>query len=430
MKALAKSLRQQTIYQVFVRNHTKEGTFQALIKDLPRIQSLGISVLYLLPIHPIGVLARKGKVGSPYSIRDYYAIDEALGTEKDLKALITEAHRFGLKVMMDIVFNHTARDAKWVKEHPEYYYYKDGKLANRIGDWSDIADLDLTRSDVRKALIDVLIYWTQFGFDGYRCDVAPLLPLDFWKEAKTKIATLNPSTIWLSESVHPHFIQYLRGEGYTAHSDAEMFQVFDMLYDYDVHEFLHHYLTGKGELSTYLRMVQAQGYIYPEDYVKAHFLENHDVSRVHQTVSNLTTLKNLTAWSFFQPGIGFIYAGQETLATKLPDLFEKDPISLQIKDAAFYAFIVRLIAIKKMDYVGEAQKFIINEHPLQSNLIEATLSYPKGQLVGYFNLTKDSRTIYTSLKDGSYLDLISQQSIEVKKGIITIQNPYILVVPA
>lgn len=430
MKALSKSLRQQTIYQVFVRNHTKEGTFQALIKDLPRIQSLGISVLYLLPIHPIGVLARKGKVGSPYSIRDYYAIDEALGTEKDLKALITEAHRLGLKVMMDIVFNHTARDAKWVKEHPEYYYYKDGKLANRIGDWSDIADLDLTRTDVRKALIDVLVYWTQFGFDGYRCDVAPLLPLDFWKEAKTKIATLNPSTIWLSESVHPHFIQYLRGEGYTAHSDAEMFQVFDMLYDYDVHEFLHHYLTGKGQLSTYLRMVQSQGYIYPEDYVKAHFLENHDVSRIHQTVSNLTTLKNVTAWSFFQPGIGFIYAGQETLATKLPDLFEKDPISLQIKDASFYAFIVRLIAMKKMPYFGDARKFIINEHPLQSNLIEATLSYPKGQLVGYFNLTKDSHTIYTSLKDGSYLDLISQQPIVVKKGIISIQDPYILVVPA
>jgi glycosidase len=209
-----------------------------------------------------------------------------------------------------------------------------------------------------------------------------------------------------------------------------MFQVFDMLYDYDVHEFLQHYLTGKGELSTYLRMVQAQSYIYPEDYVKAHFLENHDVSRIHQTVSNLTTLKNLTAWSFFQPGIGFMYAGQETLATKLPDLFEKDPISLQIKDASFYALMTRLISIKKMAYFADARKFIINEHPLQSNLIEATLSYPKGQLVGYFNLTKDTRSIYTSLKDGSYLDLISQQSIDVKKGIITIQNPYILVVPA
>lgn len=428
MKALTKALRQQTIYQVFVRNHTEAGTLKALIKDLPRIQSLGVSILYLLPIHPIGVVARKGKVGSPYSIRDYYAIDEALGNEQDLKALLNEAHRLGLKVMMDIVFNHTARDAKWVKEHPEYYYYKDGKLANRIGDWSDIADLDLTRQDVRKALLDVLIYWTQFGFDAYRCDVAPLLPLDFWRDAKATINGINPNTIWLSESVHPHFIQYLRGEGYSAHSDAEMFQVFDILYDYDVHEFLQQYLTGKGELSTYLRMVQAQSYIYPEDYVKAHFLENHDVSRIHQFVTNLTTLKNLTAWSFFQPGIGFIYAGQEYLATKLPDLFEKDPISQAQKDQHFYDFVNRLIAIKKMPYFGEARKMIINEHALQSNLIEATLSYPQGQLVGYFNLTKDMRNIYTSLKDGLYLDLISQQKIAVNKGILTIKEPLILVV--
>ena len=156
----SQQLKQQTIYQVFVRNHTQEGTFQALLKDLPRIKKLGVQWLYLLPIHPIGQLARKGKVGSPYSIQDYYQIDPSLGTSDDLKTLIQEAHRLGIQMMMDIVFNHTARDASWVKQHPEYYYYKDGKLANRIGDWSDIADLDLTRQDVRKALIDVLVYWT------------------------------------------------------------------------------------------------------------------------------------------------------------------------------------------------------------------------------------------------------------------------------
>ena len=425
----AQTLRQQTIYQVFVRNHTQEGTFQALTKDLPRIQSLGISLLYILPFHPIGVTARKGKVGSPYSIQDYYAIDPSLGTESDLKHFLKTAHQLGMQVMMDIVFNHTARDAKWVKAHPEYYYYKDGKLANRIGDWSDIADLDLTKVEVRKALIDVLIYWTKFGFDGYRCDVAPLLPLSFWREAKATIGQINPATIWLSESVHPHFIQYLRGEGYSAHSDAEMFQVFDMLYDYDVHEFLTDYLTGKGPLSTYLRMVQAQGYIYPEDYVKAHFLENHDVQRIHHLVTNETMLKNLTAWSFFQPGIGFLYAGQELLAKKLPDLFEKDPIQTTIKNPAFYAFIQRLVAIKKLPYFSHYRKFLINEHPLQSNLIEATLSSPNGNLVGIFNLTKDSRIVYTQLTDGTYLDLISQQSVTIQQGMVQVLEPLILVIP-
>jgi glycosidase len=421
-------LKQQTIYQVFVRNYSSAGTFEAVQADLPRLKALGVTILYLLPIHPIGQVARKGSVGSPYSIQDYYAIDSSLGNEKSLKQLLDAAHQQGMKVMMDIVFNHTARDAKWVKAHPEFYYYKHGQLANRIGDWSDIADLDLTRRDVQEALIDVLMYWSKFGFDGYRCDVAPLLPLSFWKEAKTKVGSQYPETFWLSESVHPHFIQYLRGEGYTAHSDAEMYQVFDMLYDYDVHEFLQQYLKGKEPLSTYLRMVQAQGYMYPADYVKAHFLENHDVSRIHHLVSNLTVLKNLTAWSFFQPGIGFLYAGQEVLATKLPDLFEKDPINLQVKDSVFYSFIQRLIAMKKLAMFAEARKFIINEHPLQAHVIEATLSSSTQTWVGFFNLIKEPRTIYTTLKDGDYLDLISQQKVNVTQGILNLKDPLILVV--
>jgi hypothetical protein len=176
-------------------------------------------------------------------------------------------------------------------------------------------------------------------------------------------------------------------------------------------------------------MVQAQSYIYPADYVKAHFLENHDVQRIHQLVSNLTILRNLTAWSFFQPGIGFVYAGQEMLATRLPNLFEKDPLDATIKNPDFYGFVNRLIEVKKMPYFAEARKFIINEHPLQAHLIEATLTTPTGQLVGYFNLTKDQRNVFTSIKDGTYLDLISQKKVTIHQGILNLFEPLILVVP-
>jgi glycosidase len=422
-------LRQQTIYQVFVRNHTQEGTFKALEADLPRIHQLGVSILYLLPIHPIGLVARKGKIGSPYAIQDYEQVDASLGSIADLQSLLNAAHRLGLKVMMDIVFNHTARDAKWVKEHPEYYYYRDGKLANRVGDWSDVADLDLTKQEVRLALIEILKKWTKFGFDGFRCDVAPLLPIEFWKEAKQVIQQINPNMIWFSESVHPGFIQYLRGEGYRVHSDSEMYQVFDILYDYDVHKFFEDYLTHKGSLAAYLQMVQAQGYIYPEHYVKAHFLENHDLPRIHHLVPSLSILMNLTAWSFFQHGIGFIYAGQETLQSHTPSLFEKEPIDLRINQEAFYALIQRLVAIKKLPYFGEARKFMVNEHPLQAHVIEARLFTPNTQLVGLFNLLKDNRSIHIDLPNGSYLDLISQTKIDIQQGIIHTQGPLILVIP-
>jgi glycosidase len=420
------TLKNQTIYQIYVRNHTEEGTFRALIKDLPRIKDLGVEILYLLPIHPIGVKARKGTLGSPYSIVDYYKVNEELGTLEDVKSFLETAHSMGFKVMMDIVFNHTSRDATWVSKHPEYYYYKDGKLANRVGDWSDIADLDVNREDVQQALIDVLLYWSRFGFDGYRCDVAPILPIQFWIKARQEVEKINKDTFWLSESVHPQFIEYLRGEGFLAHSDAEMYQAFDMLYDYDVESFLKDYLTKKGDLKTYLRMVEAQGYIYPSTYVKAHFLENHDVTRIHKLVPNVLMLKHLTAWSFFQNGIGFLFAGQETLEKKLPSLFDKDTVSLAIKDHDFYAFIRKLIALKKRGEFAKVRKFNVNEHPLQANLIEATLYSPEGSIHGIFNLSKDRRDVYVQLKDGDYFDLISETYITIQKGILTIEQPLML----
>ena len=419
-------LKNQTIYQVYVRNHTKEGTFQALLKDLPRIQQLGATILYLLPIHPIGKEARKGTLGSPYSIVDYYSINPELGTLDDFKVLVKEAHKLGLSVMMDIVFNHTSRDAVWVQDHPDYYYRKNGQLANRVGDWSDIADLDLTRDDVRQALIKVLEYWTSFGIDAYRCDVAPIIPLSFWKDARAAVDKINKDVFWLSESVHPHFIEYLRGEGFLAHSDAEMYQVFDILYDYDVHEFLKNYLTKNGELKTYLRMAEAQGYMYPANYIKAHFLENHDIERIHGLVSNKLMLRNLTAWSFFQNGIGFVYAGQETLNKQTPNLFDKDTIDLTVKDESFYTFIQTLIRLKKLPAFSSVRKFEINEHPLQAHLIEATLKSPDGVIHGIFNLSKDERPIYVSLKDGDYTDLISQQTVRVERGILRVSEPLML----
>ena len=419
-------LKTQTIYQIYVRNHTHEGTLKALIKDLPRIAKLGAKILYVLPIHPIGVVARKGTLGSPYSIQDYYAVNPELGNLDDVKAFLNQAHKLGLQVMMDIVFNHTSRDAVWVKSHPEYYYYQDGKLANRVGDWSDIADLNLDKQEVQDALIEVLQYWTMIGFDAYRCDVAPMIPLAFWKRARTEVAKMNPNVFWLSESVHPSFIQYLRKEGFRAHADAEMYQAFDILYDYDVFEFLKDYLTKRGDLKTYLMMVNAQSYIYPANYVKAHFLENHDVERIAKLVTNPLILRNLTAWSFFQNGIGFIYGGQEYAATTQPSLFAKDTIQLGDEQNITFKFMQKLIAMKTNPVFGKARSCQINDKPLHPDMIEATLVSPEGRLHGIFNLTKETRQVYVQVPNGVYRDLISQTDVRVQNGMLEISEPLIL----
>ena len=138
--------RNMTIYQVFVRNHSNEGTFQGLINDLDRIKDLGIDIVYLLPIHPICVKNRKGSLGSPYSIRDFRSINPELGTRDDFQLFIDETHRRGMKLVMDIVFNHTSRDSVLLQNHPEWFYVdQNGHFNNRVGEWWDITDLDYTK---------------------------------------------------------------------------------------------------------------------------------------------------------------------------------------------------------------------------------------------------------------------------------------------
>ena len=152
-------LANKTIYQVFVRNYSPKGDLRSLDADLERIKDLGIDILYLMPIHPIGENGRKGTYGSPYSVRDYYEISPDLGNKEDFLQLIDHAHELGLQVIMDMVFNHTARDSVLLDEHPEFYYRENGQIGNRVGDWSDVCDLETGREDVQDYLVDVLAYW-------------------------------------------------------------------------------------------------------------------------------------------------------------------------------------------------------------------------------------------------------------------------------
>ena len=140
-----------------------------------------MDIIQLMPIHPIGVLLRKGKIGSPYSIKDYRSIDPNMGTMEDLKELFDKAHALGLKVIMDIVFNHTSRDSILTEEHPEWFYHKpNGEFANRVGDWSDITDFKFEYPELEKYLSDTLLQYVRLGADGFRFDVASLIPYSFF----------------------------------------------------------------------------------------------------------------------------------------------------------------------------------------------------------------------------------------------------------
>jgi glycosidase len=201
-----RNLRNQVMYSVFVRQYSKEGTFDKVKEDIPRIRSLGTDIVWLMPIHPIGEVNRKGTLGSPYAIRDYRAVNPEYGTMEDFRALVDEIHANGMKCIIDVVYNHTSPDSVLSKEHPEWFYHKpDGSFGNRIGDWTDIIDLDYSKKELWAYQIDTLKMWAE-TVDGFRCDVAPLVPLEFWLQARRAVAEVRPGAIWLSETVEPPFI--------------------------------------------------------------------------------------------------------------------------------------------------------------------------------------------------------------------------------
>lgn len=405
-------LRSAIFYQAFPRQHSNTQDFNGVTKDLDRIQSLGVDILYLLPIHPIGERARKGTKGSPYSIIDYYAIHPDLGSLDDFKKLVNEAKKRNIRVMIDIVFNHTSRDSKLVDEHPDWFYRKQtGELANRVGDWSDIADLDFRNRGVWDYLIEVLEYWAAI-VDGFRCDVAPLLPIEFWQEARTAVEKINPKLIWLTESVHPGFVKYIRDIGYDAQSDAVMYQAFDICYDYDIFDYMDDYLKDPKKLSRWLEEIFRQECVYPNNYVKLRSFENHDQQRLRSKTRDQSQFIQMNAMMYFLRGSAFIYSGQEHSVNHFPDLFEDDLIPWH-QGENLESFFTTLAKIKKNPL------FIDGIFEIHEKEKAAVLSYHNQDafLLGIFNL-ENEKILKVPLKDGTYQNLINQQKIVVRNGQI------------
>ncbi|MBU0934727.1 MAG: alpha-amylase [Spirochaetes bacterium] len=337
----------QSIYQIFPRNFTAEGTLDAASAELSRIAGMGFDIVYLTPVHPIGKLARKGPVGSPYAIVDYRSVDPALGGEAALQRFCGTAHQQGLKVIMDVVYNHTSPDSLLVQEHPDWFITgPDGKPGRKVDDWSDVIDLDYSAAGLREYLIETLEKWLRLGADGFRCDVASLVPVDFWVEARRRAEAIKP-TIWLAESVHKEFVSYMRHHGHYAASDSELHAAFDLTYDYDGREFLDGFIRGSASIQPYLDFIELQSCMYPAHARKARCLENHDQPRIADLVPQVDRLRNITAMWMLLPGTFFAYMGQEWGLTHKPDLFSNDPLNRSKIDNDFLAFFSRMHALGK-----------------------------------------------------------------------------------
>lgn len=422
----SKKLRNQMMYQVFVRNFSAEGTFKKVEEELDRIKALGADVIWLMPIHPIGKVKRKGTLGSPYAISDYRAVNPEFGTLDDFKSLVAAVHDRGMRCIIDVVYNHTSPDSVLSREHPEWFYHKpDGSFGNRVGDWSDIIDLDYSNKELWRYQIDTLKYWAQW-VDGFRCDVAPLIPIAFWEQARAEVEEVRPNAIWLSESVEPEFIMYLRSCGLTAHSDCEIYRAFDLSYDYDCYGEFKDFLYGKGSLQAYADAVNRQEYTFPDNYVKLRFLENHDQTRARFFLPDISTLKSMTAFMFFQKGMALVYCGQEMALPHLPNLFDKDTVDWNGAEAVdLSGFIAKLARIKRMDIFTDSVYLV---RAVGDEALTASHEKNGAKAVGVFPLRGQTSFIPVDLPDGTYSELISGAGTEVfRGGVICRGEPMILI---
>jgi glycosidase len=407
------TLKNFIIYSIYVRNHSQSGTFREVIIDLERIASLGVDAIWLMPIHPIGEKNKKGSLGCPYSISDYRSINPEYGSVEDFTELIAKAHRSGLKVLIDVVYNHTSHDSILIKQHPEFFFQdNNGNPTTTVPEWSDVIDLKHPNRKLTNYLIESLKYWVSLGVDGFRCDVASIVPLGFWKQAQSELNSMNENLVWLAESVDTAFIENRRKNGQYAMSDGELYNVFDITYDYDIWPLFVSTIKGQSPVERLLEIYRFQQTIYPENAIKLHFVENHDQVRIQKFAKSQDQALAWTAFQAFNDGAWLIYAGLEAGEDHTPSLFDRDPIHW--KDRPFQDYVTRLCKIKKHSRITNGKLIFLAAVPC----IQAAWVSETGVIFGIFNISSSIGNMKVNIPDGTYNNLLGDFSVSVMDGTI------------
>lgn len=349
------------IYQVNVRQFTDEGTFAAAETHLDRLAGLGVDILWLMPIHPIGVEGRKGTLGSYYAVKDYCAVNPEFGTMEDFDHFLAVAHEKGFKVILDWVANHTGRDHAWTVDHRDWYFLdEDGNLATQY-DWTDIAHLDYENNpEVYDAMESQMQFWIDRGVDGFRCDVASEVPTDFWDQAFADFRAQKPEGLFfLAEAEKPE-LQVDAFDAYYAWTQMHLW--------YDV-------CAGKKDAADladfYVSYAGQTG--MPAGTLAMNFISNHDQNSWHGTNTELygPALKQFTVLSFLLPGIPMLYNGDEVNLPKRLEFFEKDPIDWSSDPDGMTTLYAELIKLRDAHAClwaapwGGSMAILPTDHPKQ-----------------------------------------------------------------
>ena len=382
------------MYEVNVRQFTPEGTFNAFASHLPRLKELGVEILWLMPIHPIGEKNRKGSLGSYYSIRDYKAVNPEFGTIEDFKALVNKAHEMGFKVLIDCVANHSSWDNVWMENHKDWYTQDSlGNIIPPVADWSDVADLNYDNAEMRAAMLDAMKFWVKdANIDGYRCDYAGGVPTDFWETARVALDSIKP-VFMLAEN-----------------EDALdlLNKAFDCNYGWTVHHLMNEIYKGEKGATDFRGFFAKTDSTYPAGKYILNFTSNHDENSWQGTEYERlgASAKTFAALSFTLPGMPLIYTGQEAGLNKRLLFFEKDEIDWKT-DTTMTPFYAKLIDLKqenpalwngaagsKINFLptSDVQKLLVFTREKENNTVLVVMNLSGAPLSGTYK-TESTKTL-------------------------------------
>ncbi len=404
------------MYEVNIRQYTPEGTFNAFAKHLRRLRNLGVDVLWFMPTFPIGVVNRKGELGSYYSVKDFTDVNPEFGTLDDFKAVINKTHELGMYVMLDWVPNHTSWDNPMAKDHPEWYM-KDstGKFTPPIGtDWTDVIQLDWSQKGLQDYMISALAFWVKLGVDGFRVDHPLNTPKEFWERARSELNSIRP-VLMLAEIEDPvTFVE----------------KGFDMNYAWEMHHLMNRIARGKDSANALLKYYNKEWAVYPNNVYRLQFLTNHDENSWAGTIDSLmgNAQKVFATLIFTGQGVPLLYSGQEACLNKKLKFFVRDPIKWDTCElTGFYKNLIKLKksneALWNGDFGGRMLKIRTNK---KRKIFAFYREKNNNRVVIFLNLTKKNVAFKPVLKglEGEYTEYFTGQKAIFLKSVIITLNPW------
>jgi len=402
-----------TIYEVNVRQFTPEGTFSAFEKHLPRLKNMGVDIIWLMPIHPIGELNRKGSLGSYYAVRDYRGINPEFGSHDDFAHLVDAAHQLGMKVIIDWVANHTSPDAVWIEEGKLDWYTLDsmGKVQPTLGtDWWDVADLNYDNADLRNEMIACMEYWVRdFDIDGYRCDVAGWVPMDFWNAARASLDQIKP-VFMLAEA-----------EGKELHS------AFEMTYGWEFHHIMNEIAKGEKNAADVIAFYEKTK--LPTGAFHMNFTSNHDENSWNGTEMERMGEARfaLAVLAATIEGMPLVYNGQETSLDRRLKFFDKDSINWDKMDLVdFYSRLLHLHQSNEALHVGLEQtepRFLSTKDQKEVLVFERKAG--ENRVLVLLNLSNSTQKVkVTDVMQGIFKNLFEGEKVVLKTNQSIMLKPW------